>query len=314
MTGESWNKQKLWERYNRSCFCCNEKISKNKCFLRHVQPDKQTRTNEINNFRPLCKTCNGEIGNTNLIEYIVKHNCAGIKNLQRYEISKYAPINENNEEDNKVTDDDDWITAFRKTFGSNVVVTDRYPSPDKPPSKNKLKRFKLRTLQNEKVQCHINNVGIESADWVRGEFGEGTSVNFTMILTDIEYKPGKRYGIQCDWTVDYKIMFDVTLPNGKISIDKYNFIELSFPIPNNPNDIDDYCEQNNDTLVVCSWTWHQQLQMLYGNIWRVFDEGEEDDDDDEDDEDDEDGDNGNDEYINKIAKEIEKISEKIRRK
>lgn len=71
-----------------------------------------------------------------------------------------------------------------------------------------------------------------------------------MELKDVDYTPFTRYGIACDWTVYYNIHLNVTFPDGKVV---NNHIELDFTLPANPNDIDKYCNANNDTLVTCTY-------------------------------------------------------------
>lgn len=71
-------RQKLWEKYfsgnsKGSCYVCEEEINSFEFECGHVIPVFYGGNNEIGNLRPICRTCNGDMGIQNLEEYKAKH-------------------------------------------------------------------------------------------------------------------------------------------------------------------------------------------------------------------------------------------------
>ncbi len=71
-------RKKLWrnhfgDQWKAQCFVCSDIISKEDFHAGHVVSVKQGGTDNISNLRPICKTCNGSMGSTNLNEFKNKY-------------------------------------------------------------------------------------------------------------------------------------------------------------------------------------------------------------------------------------------------
>jgi len=68
-------KMDLWEKYfgrkkaEGQCFVCSKKIHISQFEAGHVVPASKNGSDKINNLRPICRGCNGSMGNRNLYEY-----------------------------------------------------------------------------------------------------------------------------------------------------------------------------------------------------------------------------------------------------
>lgn len=73
-------KQLVWDKYigeyigKTKCYCCKlVDIKQSSFYCGHVVAEKNGGTMEIDNLRPICKTCNSSMGTTNMHEFMTTY-------------------------------------------------------------------------------------------------------------------------------------------------------------------------------------------------------------------------------------------------
>ena len=64
-----WEMDKVYETYGKICYICERKLNKHNRSIDHVFPRSLHGTNDLENLRPCCITCNKEKSNRTIYDF-----------------------------------------------------------------------------------------------------------------------------------------------------------------------------------------------------------------------------------------------------
>jgi len=78
---EVWEQQHGKKCYIGYCFCCRQNLEFNDFEAGHIKPYFHGGADQVDNLRPVCKSCNISMTTLHMYEYMIRYNKAGRKDL-----------------------------------------------------------------------------------------------------------------------------------------------------------------------------------------------------------------------------------------
>jgi hypothetical protein len=85
-------REALWKQSNKHCFACDSKLKQQEWEAGHIRSVKHGGQTCLDNLRPLCHKCNGEMGAMNMLEYILRNDLSGKINLSKAQTELWTAV------------------------------------------------------------------------------------------------------------------------------------------------------------------------------------------------------------------------------